>query len=174
MLDVKAGSTNALDVGIRYLLRPDMQDVLAIERRAHPREFRWSKADFLHYLRERNVMGLVAEHFDYGIVGHVVYELRPGFLIAHNLTVDPEHRRRRVGAQMMARLIDKLSAQKRHRIEIRVSEANLPMHLFLQACHFVAVEVERDAYEEYDMDGYWFAYNLPGSEYEFSYDMEVE
>ena len=53
-------SQPSIDVHIRWMIRRDMAEVLAIEQASF--EFPWKDKDFLRCLRQRNVIGMVAEH----------------------------------------------------------------------------------------------------------------
>ena len=59
-------------VHIRLMIRRDMTDVLQIESQAF--EFPWTEEDFIRCLRQRNCIGMVAEHEDQ-VVGFMIYEL---------------------------------------------------------------------------------------------------
>ena len=59
-------------VHIRWMIRRDMPDVLEIERQDF--EFPWIDEDFIRCLRQRNCIGMVAEHEDH-VVGFMIYEL---------------------------------------------------------------------------------------------------
>ncbi len=67
-----ASSVNKLRVHIRWMIRRDMPEVLDIERQSF--EFPWSEDDFVRCLRQRNCIGMVAEHGD-RVVGFMIYEL---------------------------------------------------------------------------------------------------
>jgi len=75
-----------------------------------------------------------------------------------NFAACPEYRRRGVGTQMMAKLIGKLSAQRRNRIALEVRETNLPAQLFFRQCGFRAVSVLRGFYEDTPEDAYLMQY----------------
>ena len=49
-------------VHIRWMIRRDMPEVLDIENRSF--EFSWTEEDFIRCLRQRNCIGMVAEHDD--------------------------------------------------------------------------------------------------------------
>ena len=108
-----------LDVQIRWLIRRDMQEVLRIESASF--EFPWTDEDFLCCLRQRNCIGMVAEH-DHKIVGFMIYELHKSRLQILNFAVAPEVRLRGIGSQMVLRLIDKLSQQRRNEILLECRE----------------------------------------------------
>ncbi|MCA9111114.1 MAG: GNAT family N-acetyltransferase, partial [Planctomycetaceae bacterium] len=107
---MSSSSPSQIDVQIRWLIRRDMPEVLRIEQESF--EFPWTEEDFLCCLRQRNCIGMVAER-DHQIVGFMIYELHKARLNILNFCVAPEFRRQGVGTQMIVRLIDKLSQQRR-------------------------------------------------------------
>ena len=118
-----------LDVQIRWLIRRDMQEVLRIESASF--EFPWTDEDFLCCLRQRNCIGMVAEH-DHKIVGFMIYELHKNRLHLLNFAVSPDVRRTGVGRAMMEKLAGKLSVERRNRIMLEVRETNLEAQLFFK------------------------------------------
>ena len=116
-------------VHIRWMIRRDMPEVLAIENRSF--EFPWSDEDFIRCLRQRNCIGMVAE-YDERVVGFMIYELHKNRLHVLNFAVRPEFRRRGVGTSMMRKLIGKLSDQRRNRILLEIRETNLDAQLFFR------------------------------------------
>jgi L-amino acid N-acyltransferase YncA len=83
---------------------------------------------------------------------------RPSFAVA------PSVRRQNVGGQMIQRLIDKLSQQRREEIVLEIRESNLPAQLFFQSQGFRAVRVLRNLYEDTDEDAYVMHYRLTGAD----------
>jgi ribosomal-protein-alanine N-acetyltransferase len=148
-------------VQIRWLIRRDMPDVLAIEQTSF--EYAWTEEDFLCCLRQRNCIGMVAER-DGKIVGFMVYELHKARLRLLNFAVAPEARRQHVGQQMVRRLIDKLSQQRRREIMLEVRETNLAAQLFFRSMGFLALGVLRDRYDDTTEDAYLMRYVLAGAE----------
>ena len=138
-------------VHIRWMIRRDMPEVLAIEHASF--EFPWSEEEFLRILRQRNCIGMVAEHGD-RIVGFMIYELHKHRLNVLNFAVDPDYRRRGAGTQMMAKLAGKLSSHRGTRIDLLVRERNLPAQLFCRAQGFRAAGVLREHYEDTGEDAY--------------------
>jgi ribosomal-protein-alanine N-acetyltransferase len=142
-------------VHIRWMIRRDMPEVLAIE--ASSFEFPWVEEDFIRCLRQRNCIGMVAEHDDQ-VVGFMIYELNRNRIQVLNFAVAGEFRRRGVGTQMVAKLIGKLSAQRRTRIALEVRETNLAAQLFFRTAGFRAVSVLRNFYEDTPEDAYLMQY----------------
>jgi ribosomal-protein-alanine N-acetyltransferase len=146
-----------LDVQIRWLIRRDMPEVLEIEKASF--EFPWTEEDFLCCLRQRNCIGMVAEH-DHRIVGFMIYELHKSKLHILNFAVAADARRHCVGNQMVLRLIDKLSQQRREEISLEVRERNLDAQLFFKSQGFRAVSVLRHHYDDTEEDAYILQFRL--------------
>src|ERR671926_1967062 len=104
-------------VHIRWMIRRDMPEVLAIEHASS--DFPWCEEEFLRVLRQRNCIGMVAEHGE-RVVGFMIYELHKAKLQVLNFAVAPEFRRQGVGRQMMVKLVGKLSSHRRTRIVLHV------------------------------------------------------
>jgi ribosomal-protein-alanine N-acetyltransferase len=147
----EAATTPPLDVHLRWLIRRDMPEVLHIEQQCF--EHAWSEDDYIRCLRQRNCIGMVAEHQE-RIVGSMVYELHKSRLHVLNFAVHPDFQRQGVGAAMVRKLVSKLSPQRRNRIMLEVRERNLPAQLFWRALGFRAVSVLRDFYADTDEDAY--------------------
>ena len=137
------------------MIRRDMVDVLDIENEGF--EFSWSEDDFIRCLRQRNCIGMVAEH-DNQVVGFMVYELKKSRLHVLNFAVARKYRRLGVGSQMIAKLIGKLSTQRRNRILLEVRETNLPAQLFFRENGFRAISLLRDYYVDTTEDAYLMQY----------------
>jgi len=138
-------------VHIRWMIRRDMPEVLDIEMSSF--EFPWTEDDFIRCLRQRNCIGMVAEH-DERVIGFMIYELHKNQLHILNFAVLPEFRRRGAGRQMVAKLIGKLSNQRRNKILLEVRETNLEAQLFFRDMGFRAVTVLRDFYDDTTEDAY--------------------
>jgi [ribosomal protein S18]-alanine N-acetyltransferase len=145
----------AVKVHIRWMIRRDMPETLSIENDSF--EFPWCENDFLRCLRQRNCIGMVAEHDD-RVVGFMIYELHKSRLHILNFAVSSRFRRSGVGAQMIRKLIGKLSTQRRSRILLEIRETNLAAQLFFRNCGFRAVSVLRDFYEDTPEDAYLMQY----------------
>lgn len=144
-----------LSVRIRWMIRRDMPEALAIEESSF--EFPWTEEDFVRCLRQRNCIGMVAERND-KIVGFMIYELLQSELHVLNFAVRKEFRRMGVGSQMMEKLISKLSYGRRDRIVLEVRETNLDAQLFFKKQTFRAIDVLRDYYEDTIEDAYLMQY----------------
>jgi ribosomal-protein-alanine N-acetyltransferase len=150
-----AGSRSQLQVHIRWMIRRDMPEVLAIEQQCF--EFPWYEEDFIRCLRQRNCIGMVAEHNE-RVVGFMIYELHKARLHILNFAVHEDLRRRGIGSQMIKKLIGKLSRERRNRLMLEIRETNLPAQLFFRALGFRAVSVLRDFYDDTPEDAYLMQY----------------
>src|SRR5712664_3532430 len=115
-----------LRVNIRWMIRRDMPEVLEIEGEGF--EFPWCEEDFVRCLRQRNCIGMVAEHDD-RVVGFMIYELHKTRLHILNFAVHTRYRRLGVGSHMVTKLVGKLTTQRRNRILLEVRETNLAAQL---------------------------------------------
>ena len=145
----------ALPVHIRWMIRRDMQEVVNIEALSF--EFPWLEDDFLRCLRQRNCIGMVAEHCEH-VSGFMIYELHRSRLHILNFAVHPQQRRRQVGQQMVRKLVTKLSPQRRSRIMLEVRETNLAAQLFFKQLDFRAISLLREFYEDTPEDAYLMQY----------------
>jgi [ribosomal protein S18]-alanine N-acetyltransferase len=147
-------------VHIRWMIRRDMPEVLAIEHSSF--EYPWCEEEFLRVLRQRNCIGMVAEHGE-RIVGFMIYELHRNKIHVLDFATHADLRRRGVGRQMIAKLVGKLSSQRRNRISLYVRETNLYSQLFYRVMGFRAMEVVREHYPDSGEDAYSMQYHLDES-----------
>ncbi len=142
-------------VHIRWMIRRDMPEVLAIEHASS--DYPWCEEEFLRVLRQRNCIGMVAE-FGERVVGFMIYELHKSKLQVLNFAVAPEFRRQGVGHQMVAKLVGKLSSHRRTKIVLLCRETSLPAQLFFRVQGFLATEVLREYFEDTGEDAYAMQY----------------
>lgn len=147
-------------VHIRWMIRRDMPEVLAIEHASF--EFPWCEEEFLRVLRQRNCIGMVAEYGE-RVVGFMIYELHKNKLQILDFACHPEFRRMGVGRQMLGKLVGKLSSHRRTRITLLVRETNLSAQLFYRIQGFRALEVVREHYADTGEDAYKMSYLLDES-----------
>ena len=150
-----------LDVSVRWMIRRDMPEVLEIEDDS---ESPWCEEVFVRYLKQRNCVGMVAEHdrqldeideegnpqVECVVVGFMVYELHKNRIDVMNFAVHPSSRRRGVGMQMVKKLFSKLTADRRTRLRYDVREANLSGQQFLRRLGWCAVSVSRSGHVRAD------------------------
>lgn len=132
-----------------------MPEVLQTEQESF--EYAWTEEDFLHCLRWRNCIGMVAEKGE-RVVGFMIYELHKAKLHILNFAVHPQYRRGGVGSQMVSNLISKLSSHRRTRITLEVRETNLSAQLFFRSQHFRAIKVLRSFYGDSGEDALLMQY----------------
>jgi ribosomal-protein-alanine N-acetyltransferase len=147
-------------VQIRWMIRRDMPEVLAIESECFP--VPWSEEDFLVALRQRNCIGMIAEHNE-KIVGFMVYELLKSALHVLNFAVAPWACRKGIGSQMVEKLIHKVSQQRRTEILIDVEEWNIAGQLFFKSKGFKAIGVVHDHLDSGE-DAYQMRWMVQSSE----------
>jgi len=163
--NVSSAETNRIDVPgkpqlrvhIRWMIRRDMPEVLDIERNSF--EFPWFEEDFIRCLRQRNCIGMVAEHGE-RVVGFMIYELHKTRLHILNFAVHPSARRNGIGGQMVAKLINKLSTHRRQKITLAVRERNLAAQVFFRAFDFRATKVLRNYYEDSGEDAFQMEFRV--------------
>lgn len=148
---------NEAHVHIRWMIRRDMPEVLAIENASF--EYPWCDEEFLRVLRHRNCIGMVAEHGD-RIIGFMIYEMYKEHLEILNFATHPEWRHKGVGRQMFAKLVDKLSSHRRTRLRLTIRESNVPGQLFFRHHGFQATGVLREHYQDSGEDGYTMHYDF--------------
>lgn len=148
-------------VHIRWMIRRDMPEVLQIEQDSH--DYPWMEEDFLHCLRQRNCIGMVAEIGEQ-VVGFMIYELHKVRLHILNFAVHPGQRRHRVGTQMVQKLISKLSSHRRNCITLEIRETSLESQLFFRTVGFCATSVLRDHFDDTGEDAYMMQYRYPQAE----------
>lgn len=155
---------------VRWMIRRDMPIVLGIENEGF--EYPWTEEAFIRCLRQRNVIGLVAEQDDQ-VVGFMIYELHKGRIHVLNLAVAQDSRRQGVGTAMLAKLGGKLSRERRNRIMCEVRETNLLGQQFLRSRGFKAISVLREFYDDSEEDAYLMQYRFRGDRSGIEYGQEA-
>ncbi len=147
-------------VHIRWMIRRDMPEVLAIESSSF--EYPWCEEEFLRVLRQRNCIGMVAEQGE-RVVGFMIYELHKSKLQVLNFAVAGECRRQGVGHQMVLKLVGKLSGHRRTKIALNCRETALPAQMFFRIEGFRAAQVLREHFEDTGEDAYVMQYHYDES-----------
>lgn len=145
------------DLTIRWMIRRDMPEVLRIENDSF--EFSWIEDDFLACLLQRNCIGMVAL-LNGDVAGFMIYELCKSKLHVLNFAVAPRHRRKGIGTQMVTKLKNNLSQQRRKSLTLEIRESNLDGQLFFRSQRFLAVDVLRGHYEDCDEDAYVMQFDM--------------
>lgn len=146
---------------IRWMIRADLPKVENIERRC--RKHPWDKEDFMRNLRERNVIGLAGFLQIEGkeiLAGFIIYELKTRKIAILNLAIDPDFQRKRVGEQIVKKMISKLTPSRRAMLEVPVRETNLGGQLFLKHMGFKADNVINGFFLDSGEDAYVMRYQL--------------
>ena len=149
---------SATGVHIRWMIRRDMPEVMRTERASF--EYAWTEDDFLRCLRQRNCIGMVAEHCEV-ITGFMIYELHKTRLHVLNFAVHPATRRTGIGGLMVGKLIYKLISHRRQKITLAVRERNLTAQMFFRTHGFKATKLLRNYYEDSGEDAYQMELRAP-------------
>ena len=123
------------ELTIRWMIRRDMSRVIEIEEASYSNP--WSEREMIDYLKERCHIGQVACVGD-DIAGFLLYDHNAGSMRIDNISVDPAHRRNRIGYAMVQKLVDKLKSKQRRKLETYVRESNLIGQQFFRSIGFVA------------------------------------
>lgn len=139
----KGSQPGAAPVGVRWMIRRDMPEVLEIEADSGPHP--WDEERFLVHLRNRNTIGHVADAAN-RIVGYVIYELARHWIVGHRLVVASAWRHQRIGSGIANMLLAKLNHTHRAGVRFDVPESNLDGLNFLKRNGFRAEEILRGGF----------------------------
>jgi [ribosomal protein S18]-alanine N-acetyltransferase len=142
---------------IRWMIRRDLDQVLAIERECFSDP--WTGADFLSFLRMRSCIGYVAELND-TILGYALVTNHELATRIENIAVHPHYRRHGIGGSMMAKITTRAMARPTagpRPVRVTLRESNLRGQLFFRSCGLKAVGIIRGAYPDTGETGYDFA-----------------
>jgi ribosomal-protein-alanine N-acetyltransferase len=148
-----------MKIRLTWMIRKHFPEVLGIEQDCFGK-YAWSEKELADTLSSRGCIGFVAicEKSD-AVVGYMVYESCKDKLKLLNLAVDPAHFRHGIGSQLIAKLVGKLTSNRRTRISTIVRESNLGAQLFLKAVGFRAqVPILKGHYSDTKDDAYKFVY----------------
>lgn len=134
-----------LKVHVRWMVRRDIPENIEIDQSGGF----WAEEDFLRHLRQRNMIGMVAEIGE-KVVGFMVYALEKYHLEIMNFCVHPSFRLQNVGTQMIDRLLSKLSSHRRTRLKWTVRERSTGLLLFLRRMKFLAMDIRRQHFDDED------------------------
>jgi ribosomal-protein-alanine N-acetyltransferase len=140
---VKPVANEPVEVAIRWMIRRDMPELLNIEHDSFPEP--WKEDDFIRQLRQRNCIGMVADHKEQ-VVGFMIYELHKDQLHVLKLAVHKDHRAKTIGTQLLEKLKSKLSQQRRTRIYLELRESNIDAQIFMASNGFRAISVLENHY----------------------------
>ncbi|MEK7664148.1 MAG: GNAT family N-acetyltransferase [Patescibacteria group bacterium] len=128
-VDESANAKECTRVHIRWLIRRDMPEVLAIEQASFQEP--WTEEEFLYYMRQRNTIGMVADLSE-KVVALFTYELHEKHICLINLAVHPNYRNQGIGRQCMARLQSKISPERRTKIVALVPKSHEKLRSFFE------------------------------------------
>ena len=126
-----------MSIHIRWMIRRDLPDVLAIENDCVSP---WGEDDILGLLKNRKCSGVVAE-IDDRVVGYFIYRLHRHRIELLRVAVAGGQRRRGVGRALFDKLKYKAASHRRACIATTVSGDNLPAQVFFRACDMRAKSV---------------------------------
>jgi ribosomal-protein-alanine N-acetyltransferase len=134
---VSGRAKEQLDVTVRWIVRNDVMEVLAIDNETYTNPL--TEDDLIAALRQRNVVGNVVE-VDDQIVGFIVFALHRDSLQIVRFAVDPDYARRGVGQSVLEQVMGKIGrpGSTRHKIEAWVPEDAISAQLFFRANQFWA------------------------------------
>ena len=148
------------DFLIRWMIRPDMPQVVDIIRRSF--KIPPSEDEIVNYLSQRNIVAqiLKTKSSVKKLVGFLMYELFPCSIGIVYLAIHPDYRRCGLGAKMVDKLISKLHPTGRKiEIFVDVRETNLPTQLFFKKMKFKAVLVDKNYFFDTGEDSYLMVYS---------------
>ncbi len=116
---------------IRWLTAKDLSPVLDIDQ--HGTGSRWEEADFLHALRQRNCIGMVAEAGG-EVVGYMLYDLTCDHVRLLKLAVRRDVWGNGYGTDLLEKVNRKVATHRRPNGVCRIPEHNLPAHLLFRSC----------------------------------------
>lgn len=150
-----------MHVYTRWLVRRDMDDVVAIESESSP--YPATHDEILALLRERNIIGMVAES-SYRVAGYCVYEVSPERITLLQLAVAQHTRRKGVGTVLLEKLKRKIDASEtRFSLDVNVRETNLPGQLWLRNRGLRGVCVNRRYFADSGEDAFLMRYTKESS-----------
>ena len=127
-------SETAVRVHIRWMIRRDMPQVCDFAQEIGG----WTEDEFLHCLRQRNCMGMVAEVKDRP-VAYMIYSIdSQEYLTLLTFGVDPIYQRQGIGALMLDKLVSKLRPYRRTHLRFTVPTDELDFLVFLTRYGFKA------------------------------------
>ena len=141
---------------IRRLNYADLPQVIAIERRAFPTP--WSLAMFVLELSKSSGVCLAAT-IDGRVVGYVVCSRYADVWHVMNVAVDPDQRRRGIGAALLGHLLAEVGEEAALTLEVRRTNA-AAMRLY-ERHGFRAAGVRRRYYQDNGEDALVMWRNLP-------------
>lgn len=142
------------DYGIRWIIRADLEELVAIENEVQTSPF--SNKEIIKTLRDRNCVGKLI-YFRGEIGGFIIYTLEKDTIQVLRLTVKGEYQGEGLGTRLVSDLKHKLSKYKRTSLFVYAPEENLQSQLFFSSLGFTASEITTDGEQvfyvmEYDLE----------------------
>lgn len=165
-MSVIHGQKQTVNVYVRRLIPRDLPDVLDIEKESF--ENGWTEKDFRYYMQKKHYgcFGDVDDYFSNiaerngKIVGFAICELYKDEIRLLNLAVSRGMRRKGIGSQMVANLIERLSRDNLRRIMLEVRETNVDAQIFFRNCGFKWIKTIYNPYDNTQEAAYLMRYLL--------------
>lgn len=146
-MDTVIGKERIAAAGIRWMVKSDMGQVLAIERDCFPFD-PWDEKVFARVLQDTKSIGMVTDLSPRqadaeNIGGYMVYLYKSNALVLLTIAIHPVYRRAGLGRAMMEKLIGKCSCGLPTRLIADVHEQNLRAQQFFRAVGLKATNVLR-------------------------------
>lgn len=128
-------------IHIRPMITRDTNSVMQIESQSFPMP--WTLEEMIRMGRDRKVIRFVAEM--HGVVmGYLIYSIEEDYYEILNLAVYEGVRRNKIATKLVTMLLYKLTARRRNRIHLAISEENLTGQKFFKAHAFRAVSIAKN------------------------------
>jgi ribosomal protein S18 acetylase RimI-like enzyme len=131
------------DYHIRWMIRRDMYDVMAIEKEL-PKPL--AEEEIIALLRERNIIGMVID-VNGEVVGYILYEMLPREIRICHLAVRVADRRLGFGTGLIGKLITKISKNRRDSIVAHIPEDGFELMAFFRSIGFTIIGKAGQTYE---------------------------
>ena len=134
-----------VDYHIRWAIRRDVGEIVRISSFG---PCGMDEETWLDHVRQRNVIGVVAEDTDGRIVGYLLYQLDGRRVEVLAFGVHPACRRRKVGRNLVAWVARKLHIHRRAYAGVWVPESCLGMQLLLRSAFWRCVKQQSGRFGE--------------------------
>jgi ribosomal-protein-alanine N-acetyltransferase len=94
------------------------------------------------------------------VIGFIICERHKTWIHVLNFAVSFGFREQRIGSQMLNKLFEKLSPQRRNLILIELRETNMRALLFFKQVGFLTIEIVRDRYDNTADDCFLMEYRI--------------
>jgi ribosomal-protein-alanine N-acetyltransferase len=128
-------------IRMMWLMVKDTEFVLEIDRRSYPEP--WTEERFVRVMKRRDSIGMIAKDDHELICGFMIYKLMRSAILVRRFAVHPDYRELSVGTQMLKRLMEKLSSNRRTRLNCSVDEYHVQSQLWLRKRGFRAIGIDQ-------------------------------